>query len=527
MAMVRIHKETFKRSFLYTFLLGFLAHGYGFLHFQPSHDSLAEVVSDRAYWKWKLELGRYLKILYDLVLGKFTSFPWINGIMALVWLSLVAFLVVEMLDLKKKSQIAVVCGILSTNVTVTAVASTYAPDLGSDMCALALAALGAFIWTRMTACEPVLKKRTAVICEIAIGICVAASLALYQPFIFAYTTMVMVVSILRCLQYPKMSLKKIWSSDFLAAGAALLGGGMYYIGLKTVGAITGISLIQDNYNSVSNAWTNTEPLMERVMACWRQFKSAFTEMPDYVYSYPITRLINLLLLSVLVLCLVGSILRLAKKKHAGGCIATLLLLIVLLPFSMDGVRLLSTFVHTLMIYSFWLIYVLVFCVAVHVTENTKAKWIEPLATLLLCGVLLTNVQTANACYVKKTTEQEATLSVMTRVVDRMESTEGYKPGITPAVFLGTPADYLKTFEPFEEIESIVGLNANASVTYLRAYALYFQMIMRVNVNIVYDLSDFDLDEDTCGKTMPCFPAEDSIQMINGVMIVKFGDWFPE
>lgn len=105
MAMVRIHKETFKRSFLYTFLLGFLAHGYGFLRFQPSHDSLAEVVSDRAYWKWKLELGRYLKILYDLVLGKFTSFPWINGIMALVWLSLVAFLVVEMLDLKKKARL--------------------------------------------------------------------------------------------------------------------------------------------------------------------------------------------------------------------------------------------------------------------------------------------------------------------------------------------------------------------------------------------------------------------------------------
>ena len=35
MAMVRIHKETFKRSFLYTFLLGFLAHGYGFCIFSP------------------------------------------------------------------------------------------------------------------------------------------------------------------------------------------------------------------------------------------------------------------------------------------------------------------------------------------------------------------------------------------------------------------------------------------------------------------------------------------------------------
>lgn len=119
MAVERIHKDTLKSSFLYTFLLGLLAHGYAFLQFQPSHDSLAEAVSDAVNWKCKIQAGRFLKPVYDFVFGRFTSFPWINGIMALVFLALAGYFVAEMLDLRKKGQLALVCGILATNVTVT------------------------------------------------------------------------------------------------------------------------------------------------------------------------------------------------------------------------------------------------------------------------------------------------------------------------------------------------------------------------------------------------------------------------
>ena len=103
--MERINKDTLKRSFLYTFILGFLAHGYGFLHFQPSHDSLVEAVSDATNWKCKIQAGRYLKPLYDFVFGRFTSFPWINGIAALIFLSLAAYFVVEVLELRKKDKL--------------------------------------------------------------------------------------------------------------------------------------------------------------------------------------------------------------------------------------------------------------------------------------------------------------------------------------------------------------------------------------------------------------------------------------
>lgn len=522
--MERINKDTLKRSFLYTFILGFLAHGYGFLHFQPSHDSLVEAVSNGSYWKWKIQLGRYLKPLYDFFLGRFTSFPWVNGIVALIWLSLAVYLVAEMLEMRKKSHIAIISGILTTNVTVTATAATYTPDLGSNMLALALAMLGAYIWKECSDHGPFLKKSTVAICGMAIGVCIAASLALYQTFVFSFVTMVLVVSVLRCLQNPEYPLKKLWISDFLAAGAAIIGGILYYIGLKMVTSVTGVSIAQDDYNSLSNAWSSTESIKDRVADCWEMFKTAFAEMPGYVYPSQLPRLINLLLLLVVSVCLVGSVIRLSKKKHPAARILSLVAFAALLPFSMNGVRLLNPFVHVLMVYSYWLAYVFVFCVAVTFVESRKSKWMERLTAALLCGILLINIQTANASYVKKTMEQETTLSLMTRVIDRVESLEGYEAGYTPVLFVGMPYNYLNSFAPFDEIETLTGLMGSTAITYPRGYSQYFQMIMRVNVNVVDNVTDYGMDAEAVCKDMPNFPAKDSVQMKNGVVIVKFADW---
>lgn len=89
--------------------------------------------------------------------------------------------------------------------------------------------------------------------------CGIPPLRVHQAFLFVYITMVL-LSILKCLEEPKLSFKKLWTADFLAAGSAGIGAILCYGGLKLSARLTGISLIENNYNSVSNAWTNTEPL---------------------------------------------------------------------------------------------------------------------------------------------------------------------------------------------------------------------------------------------------------------------------
>ena len=88
-----------------------------------------------------------------------------------------------------------------------------------------------------------------------------------QAFVFVDINKVLLLSILKCLEEPKLSFKKLWTADFLAAGSAGIGAILYYGGLRLSARLTGISLIENNYNSVSNAWTNTEPLAAHFLSC--------------------------------------------------------------------------------------------------------------------------------------------------------------------------------------------------------------------------------------------------------------------
>lgn len=80
--------------------------------------------------------------------GKFHQSPWTNGLLSLLWISLAAFLIVDALKINHAWIIAIFCGILTANITVTSLTATYAPDLGSDMLALLLAVSGWWLFCR-------------------------------------------------------------------------------------------------------------------------------------------------------------------------------------------------------------------------------------------------------------------------------------------------------------------------------------------------------------------------------------------
>ena len=518
--MAYINKVNLKKSFLYTFIIGFVAHGYAYANFQPSHDSLNEIISSSGIMEWKIQLGRYLKPVYDYVFGSFTSFPWSNGIFTLVWLSIAVYFMVEVLKVKKDSHIILISGILVTNVSVIALTATYEHDLGSDMCALAITMLGVYIWKKYTdRCLKISKK--SILLLITIGVCTAVSMALYQAFISVFVTMILFISVLRCIDFEEWSLKKVWISDFFAAGATVVGGVIYYIGLKLVIHFTNITLKQENYNSVSNAWLNTEPFKERIVNCLKQFLDSFSKMPGYAYSSKIPQCINGLLLLFGVISLIFIFIYLIKKKVCFGYILSILFFLALLPFSMNIMRLLNTDVHALMMYAFWLSYIFVLILFVEYKKIQNIRYFDKLVLVLLSVVVLMNVQTANACYVKKTTEQKATLSLMTRVVDKIEDLDGYEAGVTPVAFIGLPSQYLKSYDPFNQIATITGMWDNSSITYYSIYNQYFKLIMRVNINVVSDSVAYETVGETFINSMPNFAKKDSICVKNGIVIVKF------
>ena len=103
------------------------------------------------------------------------------------------------------------------------------------------------------------------------------------------------------------------------------------------------------------------------------------------------------------------------------------------------------------------------------------------------------------------------------MIDRIELLEGYTPGETKVAFVGmlTANPYLSHRRPeFTTVDSEVGLWGQYAVTYsMSAYITSY-----LNYPLLEDPTDYSTIPEV--QEMPCFPAAESVQMINGTVVVK-------
>ena len=320
-----IDKQKLKTSFIFTYFLGFLAHGFSFLNLQVSHDCLSEFTLS---YSWKIRLGRYFKPIYDIFFGKYISLPWINGLITLFWLSLCAYLIVEIFNIQKRRYIAIVCGILCTNITVTTFNASFLHDVCADMFGIFITILSTYLWKLLFDANG---NKQKVLLFIGISFLLCLSLGIYQSFITIYISLVLIISILKLTDIKKtISWKIVWKYDFIGAFACLCGGALYYAGLKLILAVTGFQLIDGNYNSLTNLTSNTEPFTNRLAITFAQFFDRFFSARGYVYSDFVPR-ITFIMLGMLVLAsIVTIVIQLIKKNTPWQNIVSAFLFLLLL-----------------------------------------------------------------------------------------------------------------------------------------------------------------------------------------------------
>ena len=176
--------------------------------------------------------------------------------------------------------------------------------------------------------------------------------------------------------------------------------------------------------------------------------------------------------------------------------------------------------HDLMKYAFCLVYVfdillLRQCLQ-SLPESRVFSGCAAVSLALIAAVIWGSVQTANALYLKKDLERQATLSRMTELCLRLDQTEGYVPGETPVVFIGLPS--FDTPEALGSVSQITGAGLNSTVGG-GYYAAYFSYILQTPIRIG---SETALPEGTPIDAMPPFPAEGSICRAGDTLIVRMG-----
>ena len=498
-----------------TYLWGLAAHGYAFFDNRLSHDSLLEFHAEILGNEIKMSSGRMMTPIYRDLLGSDVTLPWFSGMLALLWIGLAVFLVVRLFRMESKPAVALVAGIFVTNITVSATAATYLHDLDSYMFAMLCSVAAVWMWSRHA-------RGWLIGCLL-----VTVSLGIHQSYIFLTVSLCMMACMLALMD--GTGFREVFCKGMKAVGMILLGGGVYLLLLKGVTLLTGIALSSGEYNSLDQmtklSLSTIGPLVFDAYTDW------FNRLWNAYSSYPAV-LIRGSVAILFFIDLAALMVFLFSKKRGWREKLLCGVLVVLLPLGMNMIYVLSMGnTHELMVYPVWMSYLLTLLLAMWLrdqwknAENPMGACQRALCMLVTFVILYGNVRFSNGMYVKKNLEYDGYLSVMTRVVGRMEAVEGYRPGETPVLFVGLPQTFNQVIPGFKDYWNVTGMTGSSPIYTTEPSRLqaYFDYVMSLPIVMVTGETRQRLLDDEVVRSMPCYPTEGCFAFVDGTLVAKLSD----
>lgn len=496
--------------FICNMLFGMAAHGYCYFNLSYSHDSLMVYQRDI---QWQITLGRFLQPAYLWFRGQIYT-PFLVGVFSLIYLSISVYLVVKILNLKSKISMILICGILSTNATLTFANATFLPWVDIFMLSLLLSVLSVYMFQ---------KYKSGFFTG---AVFLSLSLALYQSYFQVAVLLFMILTVKKI--FDGLSTKDVLLTGIKALLTLFLGLLIYYTALKIV--LYGMDLeLANSYNGIADVGNYSNVSIKALIYNTYLYVLRYYFHPETYHSHFIAILnIIIFILSCLLICRFVFIKRISKWNYV-----LLIALMSLMPFGMNIIFFISKGMeHSLMIFSFFFLYIFVIMILelygndkVMVVGNTKEEngllMIRVSLTLFLGFIILNNNIFSNQVYLKKDLEYQATLSVMSRIIDRIEQTEGYLVDETPVAIVGTLNSSVlsKARDGFLELTG-VGMDGNYSVTYYSTYNWYLNNVLGYPINLMNEKQAEKYAQMEEVKTMPAFPAKGSCMMIGEALVVK-------
>jgi len=499
---IKQEKTRFITACASVFILGLIAHAYGFLNLTISHDSLYEFYLSESDILHKIGLGRFMGPIYQFIFHGRISLPWLNGLLALFWLSVSVWMTAYMFSITDKLRIALIAGIFSINITVTALTATYIHDLDADMFAIMLAVGMVFLWHQ--------EEKT-----VWFGVpLLVLVLGLYQSMISVAISLIMISSILALLQGKKAA--DVIRKGLQAVCIIFIAGIVYMLAVKLSCHFAKIDLSSE-YNGLTNIYNRSWELKHHIKLLWWTYSywsKIFLCSSRSVYEM-------FLLHIPLVISAIAAIIYAMRIKSLLVSNKILVLAIgTLLPLGMNFSLLLSNGMgHHLMLYAAWLMYLLIILMtdwfaSTSVTSKIFPQTCRVITVVFLVLIFVTHVQTANCAYVKRDLERQATLAFMAAVNRDMNKQQGYVAGKTEIVFIG---DVPTVFpEAFDNIRHITGMEAGSPITY--THEAYFKYILQTPLR----LSKNKVPEKFT-NLMKAYPKNGCMQWYGNILVIKLSD----
>lgn len=229
-------RQSLRRCLFWTYLFGLIAHAYVFFNSALSHDALYQVFSDDN--QWQVSLGRFLQPLVRLMRGSINA-PWLVGLLGLFFVALSAWMVLSLVRLRGRLACALVCGVFSTNLCLSLLNASFTPWVDVFMLSLFLGVAAAYLFAR---------ARRRWLGVLLGGVCLAASLGLYQSYVSVAAGLMMILFVDFALENRRVGELVAFAGRALAT--LVLGAALYWLGVQAALRLWGTALT-GFYNDIS------------------------------------------------------------------------------------------------------------------------------------------------------------------------------------------------------------------------------------------------------------------------------------
>lgn len=501
-------------TFAMTLLMGLVAHLYAFTNDLVNHDDIYHLFQ----CDYGALSGRWFLPVVLQWDGGF-SMPWLIGVLSLLCLAVTVCFAVCLLRVRSRLGCLIVAAILAAFPSVTAT-FTYMFTADAYFFAAMLAAFAAYAVWRM----PVMGLPLGAIALIF-------SMGIYQSY-FSVATVLMVGALLFDALDAKESFAQLILKGVKMLGALVLSLLVYmaaaHFATRNVGLTDYMGISEMGHLSLSE-------LPALIVKCYKEYAGIFWNNTNGFYFDFLNVLIPLAMLLAVVLFLT-----LVARRRVGvlrGVLALVLLVVYPLAGNLIHIMVAGGSVHQLMIYgaAFMLVLpvALVDVVSMQAAEMGGARQLVNAAlSWVILGVMALTAYSYivfdNKIYQKMDVSKQEITAYSNRLLSAVEQAPGYQVGM-PLVLVGASKvdESLLTAPEMEDIWLVGALNvAQIRAQYSYGEFLQYYMAYPGDVCLVNSAdeekaavaSSFAQRSDVLA--MPLYPADGSIQAIDGYMVVK-------
>ncbi len=479
-----LDKSAVKYAAAFSLLFMFAAHAFCFFNLTYSSGSvMLSVSSGRGA---QIAGGTVLQPLYFLLRGSISS-PLLVGMLSTLYLMLTNMVLVRLLNLRRPLPILALCGAMTANAAVTSICAGALNTSDAVFLAMLLAALAAACCLRM----PLGALVGAVPLTAALGLDPTAA------SFFAALTFIVLLGDLMTAQSPKAFLRGL--------GALLL-----TLVLGTVlYALCDLLMLHrsglDQQAALQTAGTG-------LVGIWL--------VPIRALLAPLTAYASLSVVLHALLALLAALAFAASVRSLGASCAILAVLGALALPLVCNLPIFSAYAVPQITMAYCLLDVFLITLLARLAPDKVRT--QKLAAGAFGVVFLGSIVFSNQVYLKKNLEFESTLSLMSRVIQRIEETEGYHPGYTPVAVIGTPEDSLFSVERkgFEHLSALDASSGNYAVSTDEDMIWYIWDVLGYPLNFVSSFELEQLKDNEAVRALPAFPDEDCCTFIGETLVIR-------